>query len=99
MLTAAGQTSGATRSTDDVLPYVGTLSIGDSDTRDPTASGKAGEHLHVVDFVPSATLVNEEQVALEANITLNLGCNAGGGEHKDLKRTSCRTPSLMYPPT
>ena len=99
MLVTDQQTSGATRSTDDVLPHVETLSIGDSDTRGSTASGKAGEHHHVVDFVPSGTSVNEEQVALEASITLNLGCSAGGGEHKDLKRTSCRTPSLMYSPT
>ena len=35
VLTAAGQTSGATRSTDDVLPHMGTLSIGDSDTKGP----------------------------------------------------------------
>ena len=66
VLTAAGQTSGATRSTDDVLPHVGTLSIGDSDSK---GLCKAGEHLGLVEFVPSGTLVHEEEEALQANIT------------------------------
>ena len=66
MLVTDQQTSGATRSTDDVLPHVGTLSIGDSDSK---GLCKAGEHLGLVEFVPSGTLVHEEEEALQANIT------------------------------
>ena len=64
----------------------------------PRALCKAGEHLGLVEFVPSGTLVREKEVALKAGITLKLACKpklgkvypcsyVGGGEHKDLKRT------------
>ena len=40
----------------------------------PRALCKAGEHLGLVEFVPSGTLVHEEEVALQAGITLKLAC-------------------------
>ena len=33
------------------------------------------EHLHIFDHVPSRVLVNKEEVAIGANITLKLGKN------------------------
>ena len=69
--TAEGHPPGATaiRSIDDVLTQLGTLDIGD-DTKGLAAC--KGEHLRIVDYVPSGSLVNEEEVALGANITLKL---------------------------
>lgn len=40
----------------------------------PRALCKAGEHLGLVEFVPSGTLVREKEVALKAGITLKLAC-------------------------
>ena len=61
----------AIRSIDEVLTQLGTLDVGD-DTKGLTAC--KGEHLRIVDYVPSGSLVNEEEVArLGANITLKLG--------------------------
>lgn len=85
VLMAAGQTW----SIDDIFKRFGTINIADSGTKGPTASSKAGEHSHIVDFIPSGALVNEEEVALGANITKtelqaqvgdSFSSNAGGGK-------------------
>lgn len=76
-----------TWSIDNILERSGTINT--ADTKGPTASSKAGEHSRTVDFIPSGALVNEEEVALQANITKtelqaqvgdSFSSNVGGGK-------------------